>query len=47
VGREPQWVEKTFRNRYESEPTVRRVELFTWEKLDMVDQIRSRFAINS
>lgn len=46
VGREPRWVEKTFRNSYEKEPIVRRVELFTWEKLDMVDKIRERFGIN-
>ena len=45
VGREPQWVEKHFRNRYEHEDIVRRVELFTWEKLDMVDAIRTRFGL--
>lgn len=45
VGREPRWVEKTFRNRYEEAPIVRRVELFTWEKLDMVDAIKARFGL--
>lgn len=45
VGREPRWVEKTFRNRYEEAPIVRRVELFTWEKLDMVDAIKTRFGL--
>ncbi len=45
VGRKPQWVEKTFRNGYEEKPIVRRVELFTWEKLDMTDAIRARFDI--
>lgn len=47
VGREPEWVEKRFKTRYESEEIVRRVELFTWEKLDMVDEIRRRFGIES
>lgn len=45
VGREPQWVEKVFKNRYETEPAVRRVELFTWEKLDMVEAIKTRFGL--
>lgn len=45
VGREPQWVEKTFGNRYEKEPVVKKVELFTWEKLDAVDAIRARFGL--
>lgn len=47
VGREPKWVEKKFRNRYEKEAIVRRVELFTWEKLDMVDRIRAHFGIKA
>lgn len=47
VGRKPEWVEKTFRDRYDKEDIVRRVELFTWEKLDMVDEIRKRFGIAS
>lgn len=47
VGREPEWVEKRFKTRYESEEIVRRVELFTWEKLDKVDEIRRRFGIES
>lgn len=45
VGRKSEWVEKVFKNRYESEPIVRKVELFTWEKLDMVEEIRNRFGI--
>lgn len=45
VGREPQLVEKRFRNRYEDQDIVMKVELFTWEKLDMVDEIRRRFGI--
>ncbi|MDD6702345.1 MAG: methionine adenosyltransferase [Bacteroidales bacterium] len=45
VGRQPEWVEKTFRSRYENEPIVKRVELFTWEKLDMVDKIKEYFGL--
>ena len=47
VGRQPRWVEKKFQNRYESQPIVRRVELFTWEKLDRVDDIRAHFGIKN
>lgn len=47
VGREPKWVEKKFQNRYEENPIVRNVELFTWEKLDMVDAIRQHFGVKS
>ena len=47
MGRTPQWVDKKFQNRYEKEPITRRVELFTWEKLDMVDKIRERFKIEA
>lgn len=46
VGREHCWVEKKFQNRYEAEPIVRRVELFTWEKLDRVDDIRRYFGMD-
>ncbi len=46
VGRTPQVVTKTFKNRYEKEPIVREVELFTWEKLDMVDTIKKEFGLN-
>lgn len=45
VGREPQWVEKVFRNRYENSPIVKKVELFTWEKLDMVESIKEHFGL--
>ena len=45
VGRTPRTVTKTFQSRYEKEPIVREVELFTWEKLDMTDRIRSEFGI--
>lgn len=39
MGREPKVVSKTFTSRYEGEKTMD-VELFTWEKLDYVDQIK-------
>lgn len=43
MGREPQIVTKTFKSRYNPEPMVREVELFTWEKLDSVDLIKKAF----
>lgn len=43
MGRRPETVRKVFRSRYEDEPIVRDVELFTWEKLDCVDEIRRAF----
>lgn len=42
MGREPQTVTKTFHSKYEPEKTME-VELFTWEKLDMVDMFKSAF----
>lgn len=45
MGRKPERVTKTFESRYESKPLNCQVELFTWEKLDMVDAIRKAFAI--
>ena len=36
---------KKFQNRYESEPIVKEVELFTWEKLDMVPEIKKEFGV--
>ena len=43
VGRQPQMVKKSFSSRYSSESLEREVELFTWEKLDYVDRIKSAF----
>lgn len=43
MGRRPETVRKVFRSRYEDEPIVRDVELFTWEKLDCIDGIRRAF----
>lgn len=42
VGRTPRTVTKTFSSHYEA-PFTREVELFTWEKLDAVDAIRTAF----
>ena len=42
-GRRPEIVKKTFLSRYEKEPIEREVELFTWEKLDAVDDIKKTF----
>ncbi len=44
VGREPRTVTKKFTSKYEKEKTIT-VELFTWEKLDMVDKIRHAFRL--
>ncbi len=44
MGREPQTVIKHFDNRYEGEKDIE-VELFTWEKLDAVDDIRRAFQL--
>lgn len=45
MGRTPRKVVKTFRNRYESEPITREVELFTWENTDRTEEIRKAFDI--
>jgi S-adenosylmethionine synthetase len=44
MGREPQVVTKHFYNRYEGEKDIK-VELFTWEKLDAVEDIRRAFKL--
>ncbi len=46
MGREPRVVKKAFTSRY-SESIEIEVELFTWEKLDYVNAIRSAFSLNS
>lgn len=45
MGREPRTVTKAFQSTYEANPIVREVELFTWEKLDRVDEIREKFGL--
>lgn len=42
-GRPSEIVKKTFVSRYQSEPLVREVELFTWEKLDYLDAVKKAF----
>ncbi len=45
LGRTPITVTKKFESPYESEPAVREVELFTWEKLEYVDVIKTTFGL--
>ena len=44
MGRKNEIVEKTFTSRYHEKKTMK-VELFTWEKLDRVDDIRREFGL--
>jgi len=44
MGREPQVVKKTFTSHYH-ETREMKVELFTWEKLDRVDDIKKAFGL--
>lgn len=44
MGRENKVVKKTFTSRYHETKTLD-VELFTWEKLDLVDQIKREFKL--
>ena len=46
MGRQPRMVKKEFIVPGRKEPIVRDVELFTWEKLDTVDEIKKEFAEN-
>lgn len=45
VGREPKRVTKTFKTRYDAQLLTHEVELFTWEKLDVVPKIMEVFKI--
>jgi len=45
MGRRPQTVIKKFESPYEKSPAVKEVELFTWEKLDYVEEIKKAFGI--
>jgi S-adenosylmethionine synthetase len=45
LGRQPETVVKRYESPYESEPAVKEVELFTWEKLDSVEDIKKAFGI--
>ena len=46
MGRKNEVVKKTFTSRYHEKKTID-VELFTWEKLDMVDKIRKEFSLEN
>lgn len=46
MGRKNEVVKKTFTSRYHETKTME-VELFTWEKLDRVNDIKKRFGINN
>ncbi|MGL5893752.1 MAG: methionine adenosyltransferase [Bacteroidales bacterium] len=45
MGRQPQVKRKVFTNRYLKESITLDVELFTWEKLDLVEEIRKEFGL--
>jgi len=45
MGREPKAVEKVF-NKGKGNELKLKVELFPWEKLDYVDQVKSTFGLN-
>ncbi len=45
MGRKPAVVTKTFASNYNGGEKTMEVELFTWEKLDCVDEIRKAFGI--
>lgn len=48
MGRTPRTVTKVFENRYEQgSPLIKEVELFTWEKLDHLPDVRSAFGIEN
>jgi S-adenosylmethionine synthetase len=44
MGREPKLVTKVFNKGKENEKSVE-VELFTWEKLDMVNEVKKAFGL--
>jgi S-adenosylmethionine synthetase len=44
MGRTTEWVEKTFKSP-DGKTVTRRVELFTWEKLDYVSKVKKAFGI--
>ena len=46
MGRKPEKVKKVFTSKYDNEEIEREVELFTWEKLDRVEDIKKTFHID-
>lgn len=45
MGRQPETVVKKYESPYESAPAIKEVELFTWEKLDAVEELKKAFGI--
>lgn len=45
MGRTPEKKVKTFTSKYDGKEIVKEVELFTWEKLDRVDDIKKSFGL--
>lgn len=45
MGRTPRTITKVFNSHYLSQPIVREVELFTWEKLDYVETVKKAFGL--
>ncbi|NLO03667.1 MAG: methionine adenosyltransferase [Bacteroidales bacterium] len=45
MGRQPVTITKKYESVYESDPVIRDVELFTWEKLDFINEIKKSFAL--
>ena len=43
MGKEPRIETKIYKSRYNGGTVTRKVELFTWEKLDYVDQVKEAF----
>lgn len=46
MGRVPEKKIKVFTSKYDDQPIEKEVELFTWEKLDRVDDIKKAFSIS-
>ncbi|SHF10799.1 methionine adenosyltransferase [Mariniphaga anaerophila] len=45
MGRQPKTVVKKFESPYDHSPSIKEVELFTWEKLDSVEKVKKAFGI--
>ncbi len=45
MGRQPLSVTKKYESVYENSPVEKEVELFTWEKLDYIEQIKNAFGL--
>ncbi|HEY2722490.1 MAG TPA: methionine adenosyltransferase, partial [Chitinophagaceae bacterium] len=44
MGRKPEVIEKTFKTP-EGKQIKKKVELFTWEKLDYIDKVKKAFGL--